>query len=81
MKGTESKSYEQQLSWEYFSLEKKILRTDLSTLHNYLKGDGIRVGVGLFSQANSDRMRGHSLKLLGEIHVGHQEEFVHRKCC
>lgn len=54
MEGRESKSYGEWLNWEYFSLEKKILRSDVTALHSYLKGGCIKVGVGLFSQKNSD---------------------------
>lgn len=60
-------------------LEKRRLRGDLVTLHNFLTRGKNQVGVGLFYLVASNMSRGQSQAALGEVYVGHEEEFLHRK--
>ncbi|KAJ7409187.1 Tryptophan 2,3-dioxygenase [Willisornis vidua] len=84
LKGLEHNFYEKQLREPVlFNLEKRKLREDLTTLYNYLKGGGSKIGVRLFSQAWLERTPGleaEGFDFWGQFEVnvlkGLEEEFA-----
>ena len=58
-RGLEHLSYEDRLrELELFSMEKRRLRGDLIVAFQYLNGAYRKAGEGLFTRADSDKMRG-----------------------
>jgi len=63
VKGPENKPYDEWLrKLGLFSLEKRRLRVQVTTLYSYLKGSCSEVGVGIF-QVTSNKMRLNGLNL------------------
>ncbi|KAJ7408576.1 hypothetical protein WISP_119656 [Willisornis vidua] len=72
MKGLGSKYCEEQLrELGLFSLDRTRLKGDLTALYSCLKGVCNQVGIGLFSQAASNRARGNGVSLhQGRFNLG-----------